>query len=95
MDGKKEIFADGIGHIHFTGGMVRIDLMRFDADGEPESKPVPVSKERIIMPPEGFLRSFRVMQALIDQLVQKGVVQEKEGVANEKEKGRANNKKKG
>ena len=27
MEHKKEIFADGIGQIHFAGGMVRFDFV--------------------------------------------------------------------
>ncbi len=38
------------------------------------------------MLPEGFLHSFGVMRKLIDRLVEKGVVQEEEGVANKKKK---------
>lgn len=77
MDGKKEIFADGIGQIHFAGGMVRFDFANLqpEEDGKaPESE----SSVRIIMPPQGFLGAFNSMQQLIDKLLEAGVLQKNE-----------------
>ncbi len=68
MADKKEIFADGIEQIHFTGGMVRFDFMTLQPD-EDGKKPAPQSNIRIIMPPQGFLNAFNSMQQLIDKLV--------------------------
>ncbi len=70
---KKEIFADGIGQIHFAGNMVRFDFMTLQpgADG---AAPTPEYNERIIMPPQGFLAAFNSMQQLIDKLVEAGVL---------------------
>jgi len=76
MDGKKEIFADGIGQIHFAGGMVRFDFVTLQPkDGE---NPTPQANLRIIMPPQGFLGAFNSMQQLIDKLVEAGVLQKNE-----------------
>lgn len=74
---KKEIFADGIGQIHFAGGMTRFDFVTLqpEADGQ---MPTPVVNERIIMPPQGFLGAFNSMQQLIDKLVQAGVLKKNE-----------------
>jgi hypothetical protein len=77
MMDKQEIFVDGIGKIHFTGGMVRIDMISLeptDEGKEPEAR----EKVRLIMPPDGFLGAFNTMQRLIDQLVEKGVFQRQE-----------------
>ena len=59
---KKEIFADGIGQIHFAGGMVRFDFMTLQPkeNGDPE--------------PQGFLAAYNSMQQLIDKLVEAGVL---------------------
>ena len=73
MADKKEIFADGIGQIHFTGGMVRFDFMTLQPD-EDGKKPAPQSNIRIIMPPQGFLNAFNSMQQLIDKLVEAKVL---------------------
>ena len=34
MEGKKEIYADGIGQIHFAGGMVRFDFVTLQPEGD-------------------------------------------------------------
>ena len=74
---KKEIYADGIGQIHFAGGMVRFDFVTLqpEADG---AAPVPEVNERIIMPPQGFLGAFNSMQQLIEKLLEAGVLQKNE-----------------
>ena len=74
---KKEIFADGIGQIHFAGNMVRFDFVTLqpEADGK---APVPQSNVRVIMPPQGFLSAFNSMQQLIDKLLEAGVLQKNE-----------------
>ena len=77
METKKEIFADGIGQIHFAGNMVRFDFVTLqpEADGK---APVPQSNVRVIMPPQGFLSAFNSMQQLIDKLLEAGVLQKNE-----------------
>ena len=61
---KKEIFADGIGQIHFAGGMVRYDFVTLQPEEEGKA-PIPESNVRIIMPPQGFLSAFNSMQQQI------------------------------
>ncbi len=87
MFDKKEIFADGIGQIHFAGGMVRFDFVTLqpEADGK---APVPQSSVRIIMPPQGFLSAFNSMQQLIDKLLEAGVLQKNEAAAAPGKKGK-------
>ena len=77
MADKKEFFADGIGQIHFAGGMVRFDFMTLQPEEEGKA-PVPQSNMRVIMPPQGFLAAFNSMQQLIDKLVEAGVLQKNE-----------------
>ena len=74
---KKEIFADGIGQIHFAGNMVRFDFVTLqpEADGK---APVPQSNVRVIMPPQGFLSAFNSMQQLIDKLLEADILQKNE-----------------
>jgi hypothetical protein len=76
---KKEIFADGIGQIHFAGGMVRYDFVTLQP--EEGKDPVPQSNIRVIMPPQGFLNAFNSMQQLIDKLLDAGVLQKNEAAA--------------
>ena len=77
---KKEIFADGIGQLHFAGGMVRFDFVTLQP-GEEGKAPVPQSNVRIIMPPQGFLGAFNSMQQLIEKLLAAGVLQKNEPAA--------------
>ncbi len=77
MNEKKEIFADGIGQIHFAGGMVRYDFVTLQPTEEGKA-PEPKSNIRIIMPPQGFLAAFNSMQQLIDKLLEAGVLQKNE-----------------
>ncbi len=77
MADKKEIFADGVGQIHFAGGMVRYDFVTLQPE-ENGKAPVPQSNVRVIMPPQGFLAAFNSMQQLIDKLVEAGVLQKNE-----------------
>ena len=77
MADKKEIFADGVGQIHFAGGMVRYDFVTLQPE-ENGKAPVPQSNMRVIMPPQGFLAAFNSMQQLIDKLVEAGVLQKNE-----------------
>ncbi len=80
---KKEIFADGIGQIHFAGAMVRFDFVTLQPESDGKA-PVPQSNVRIIMPPQGFLNAFNSMQQLIDKLLEAGVLQKNEAAANKK-----------
>ena len=77
MADKKEIFADGIGQIHFAGNMVRFDFVTLQPAGEGEA-PTPVANVRVIMPPQGFLAAFDSMQQLINKLVEAGVLKKNE-----------------
>ena len=77
MTDKKEMFADGIGQIHFAGGMVRFDFMTLQPQEEGKA-PVPEASIRVIMPPQGFLAAFNSMQQLIDKLVEAGVLMKNE-----------------
>jgi len=78
MSDKQEIFVDGIGKIHFTGGMVRFDLVTLQPGENEGDQPTPEEKVRVIMPPDGFLATFNTMQRLIDQLLEAGVLKKRD-----------------
>lgn len=77
MSDKKEIFVDGIGQIHFAGGMVRYDFVSLQPQ-EDGKAPVPETNLRIVMPPQGFLAAFNSMQQMIDKLLDAGILQKNE-----------------
>jgi hypothetical protein len=76
----KEMFADGIGEITLSGGRVRMDLVTLvGSQSDAEQKPHLEFSQRIVMPPDGFLRSFSAMENLVKQLVDAGLVKPREG----------------
>ncbi len=81
MEAKKELYTDGIGQIHFVGGMVKIDMVTLEPGHEDGKPPVPVEKFRIITTPQGFLNSFSAMQQLIGKLEQAGVIKRNDNQA--------------
>jgi len=82
MSSFSEVFADGIGEISLVGGMVRIDWVSLDSiSAQASGDAGTVVRQRLVLPPEGFLRSFSAMEDLVKQLVDAGVIrrQGKEG----------------
>ncbi len=80
MSERKEIFVDGIGQIHFAGGMVRYDFVTLQPQGDGKA-PAAETNVRIVMPPQGFLGAFNSMQQMIDKLLEAGVLQKNENAA--------------
>lgn len=73
---NREIFADGIGEITLSGGMVRLDLVSLvGSQNDENNKPRLEVFQRIVMPPDGFLRSYSAMENLVKQLIDAGLVQ--------------------
>lgn len=70
-----ELFADGVGEISLVGGMVRIDWVSLSAREKDETgQPALEVRQRMVLPPEGFLRAFSAMEDLVKQLVDAGVI---------------------
>jgi hypothetical protein len=78
MDTQRELFADGIGEITLVGGMVRMSLVSLVGSRREGDQPRFETRERIIMPPDGFLRSFSAMEDLVKQLINAGLVKPKD-----------------
>ncbi len=80
MADTRDVFADGIGEITLSGGMVRMDFVTLVGSQNAEgNKPRLEFSQRIVMPPDGFLRSFSAMENLVKQLVDAGLVQARDG----------------
>lgn len=77
-------FADGIGEITLSGGMVRMDLVTMvGRPDEGTKQPKLEVTSRIVMPPDGFLRSFSAMENLVKQLIDAGLVKPRDGAGSE------------
>jgi hypothetical protein len=68
-----ETFADGIGRIGFSEGMVRIELVSV-ADQDKDGRPVREACRRIVMTPQGFMQSVQAQLNLIRKLEEAGVI---------------------
>ena len=80
MDKPRDLFADGIGEITLSGGMVRMDLVTLvGSQNNQDEKPRLEASQRIVMPPDGFLRSFSAMENLVKQLIDAGLVKPRDG----------------
>lgn len=80
MSDNREFYADGIGEITLSGGMVRMDLVTLQgSQKDSENKPKLEFSQRVIMPPDGFLRSFSAMENLVKQLIDAGLVKPRDG----------------
>jgi len=71
-----EIFSDGFATISVTGPIVRIDLMAFtgqDQDGKPRFE----VRGRLVMPIDGFVRSFALAEETITKLKKAGILKQR------------------
>jgi hypothetical protein len=73
---NEEIFSDGFGNIAVTGTVVRIDLVSLSGQGA-DGKPTFTSRHRLVMPLDGFLRSFSMSEDVVGKLMKAGVVNKK------------------
>lgn len=82
MAATQEIYADTMGEITLAGGMVRIELVSLAAGQTKEGEsPKFEPRARVVMSPDGFLRSFSAMENLVKQLVDAGLVKQKGNAA--------------
>ena len=80
MEPQKELFADGIGEITLSNGVVRMDFVSIVGAQKSKDQPQEMAvRQRVIMPPDGFLRSFSAMENLVKQLIDAGLVKPRNG----------------
>ncbi len=71
-------FIDGIENIVLSQGMVRMDLASFSVRRKDKAgKPAVETQQRIVMTPQGFLRTHGAMERMLNELMKSGVVREK------------------
>jgi hypothetical protein len=70
-----EHFVDGVAHIGFTGGVVRIDLAHLSAHATDEQgQPALERNVRLITSLEGFVATYQTMQRMIERLASQGKI---------------------
>ena len=74
MDNK--CYIDGVQHVHYLGGMVRLDLFRLAPQAN--SEPLQESAGQLIMTPQGLVSMLNAMQQLAEKLTEAGVLQKRQ-----------------
>ena len=70
-----ERYADAVGEVTLTGPVVRIDLVSLSpTEKDDKNQPKAIFRERIVMPVDGFVRSFALMAQVMQQLEKQGVL---------------------
>ncbi len=70
---ENEIFADGVYQIHMIEQTLRLDFMRLQPS--PENKtPVPKPFSRVVLTPQGFLRTYEAMGQIVKKLEEIGMI---------------------
>ena len=70
----KETFADTVGRIDYTGGVIRAELVSLEPVEGSEDEARMAVRQRIVMPMDGFLHAFGTMGNLVQKLIESGVV---------------------
>lgn len=71
---EKELYVDGFGNIMVTGTVVRIDMVSMVEPAGEGSQPRFEHRQRVVMPLDGFLRSFGMAEGVVKKMVDAGVV---------------------
>ncbi|MBQ9694405.1 MAG: hypothetical protein IJV69_06585 [Kiritimatiellae bacterium] len=70
---EHEVYADGVYQIHMLEQTIRLDLMRLQPNPE-NTAPLPKPFERIVMTPQGFLRTYEAMGQIVQKLEELGFI---------------------
>jgi len=75
-----DIYIDGIENIVLSHGMIRMDLASFALRARDQAgNPIVESTQRIVMTPQGFVRTFNALERMMSELIRTGVVKERQG----------------
>ena len=70
-----ERYADAIGEIALVGSTVRLDFVSLSpTEKDEKGQPKAVFRQRVVMPVDGFLRSFGLMAQVMQKLEEQGVI---------------------
>lgn len=84
MPNSPHLFADRIVNLSITGPLVRIELGILQLPTAEGQKTQLVPSQTLVMPLEGFVQSFGVMEGVVKRLVADGVIKtQPQGAANQ------------
>ncbi|MBF0142237.1 MAG: hypothetical protein HQL57_00635 [Magnetococcales bacterium] len=76
-----EVYCDTLGNIVVTGNIVRIELASLDPTSPDPKNPKLETRQRLIMPLDGFLRAFAMSQQVVTRLTEEGVLRQNPAAA--------------
>ena len=86
MPNSPHLFADRLVNIAVTGPLVRIELGAMQLPTAEDQKPQLLTTQTVVMPLDGFVASFGMMESVIKRLMADGVLKQNErpvgGVGN-------------
>lgn len=74
MTPSNHTFADRLINIAITGNLIRLEFGTLQAPKAEGQKPQLVATQTLVMPLEGFLPSFGMMDTIVKKLVADGVI---------------------
>jgi hypothetical protein len=74
MPNSSHLFTDRLFNIAVTGSLVRIELGAIQLPATKEQKPQLVPTQTLVIPLDGFVASFGMMESVMKQLVKDGVI---------------------
>ena len=77
----KETFVDGIGNVAVQGTFARLELTQLERLPAAGETPVFQVSERLVMGIDTLLRLHQAIGQIVQQMEQKGIIQQKEGSA--------------
>lgn len=81
MSNVGAVFADRMVNVSITGPLIRIELAVFGPAEKQDGNPVLVSSQTLVMPLDGFAASFGMLDVVVKQLVDKGVLSKQDAPA--------------
>ena len=70
----EHIFADRLSNLSIPGNLVRLELAALQAPAVQGGEPQLMPTQTLVMPLEGFLPSFSMMETMVKKLVADGVL---------------------
>ena len=74
MPDSFHIFADRLVNIAVTGHLVRIELGAMQLPTTEEQKPRLLPTQTLVMPLDGFVASFGMMESVVKRMVADGII---------------------
>ena len=76
MSHASSLFADRVVNISVTGPLIRLEFGAMQLPKMEGEKPQLLASDTVVMPIDGFLASFGMMESIVKQLIASGVIKQ-------------------